>query len=231
MVLPSHTSAVTQPLDVGVFGPLKAHMARLTDRGATYDHGRVSREVWASRLATARPLAMTESNIQVGWRETGLHPFSPERVLHKIIARPSSSSTPSQQPLSSLSLNNLEFLQSCSPSPMKDRLALIIREHEAFRARLVVMDRENTGLRDAVKDGKRARGGFNVGNVGMHLFTDAEVFKKAEAAAALTASRKGKGKAKKAQNDEQGPAGDEYASYSDVELALVELERFGDDYV
>ena len=35
MVLPAHTSAITQPLDVGVFGPLKAHMARLTDRGAT----------------------------------------------------------------------------------------------------------------------------------------------------------------------------------------------------
>ena len=51
MVLPSHTSAITQPLGVGVFGLLKAHMARLTDRGATYGHGRVSRELWASRLA------------------------------------------------------------------------------------------------------------------------------------------------------------------------------------
>jgi len=228
MVLPSHTSAVTQPLDVGVFGPLKAHMARLTDRGATYDHGRVPRQVWASRLAIARPLAMTESNIRVGWKETGLYPFCPERVLHKVMDRPSSSSTPSRQPLGSLSVNNLDFLQSCSASPMKDRMAEIIRQGEADRARLVVMDRENAGLRDAVKDGKKTRAGFNVGSVGMSHFTDPRVIEKAEAAAARTKARQGKGKATEAENEEEGPPGDEYQSYSDLEIALEELERYGD---
>jgi len=39
MVLPSHTSHITQPLDVGIFGPLKGAMARYTDAVATYDGG------------------------------------------------------------------------------------------------------------------------------------------------------------------------------------------------
>jgi len=88
MVLPSHTSHITQPLDVGIFGPLKAAMARATDQAATYDCGRISKADWASTLAAARTTAMMERNIRVGWKATGLHPFNPQRVLTTVPSTP-----------------------------------------------------------------------------------------------------------------------------------------------
>ncbi len=36
-MLPAHTSHKSQPLDVGIIKPLKAAMARIADRAATYD--------------------------------------------------------------------------------------------------------------------------------------------------------------------------------------------------
>jgi len=81
-VLPSHTSHITQPLDVGIFGPLKGAMARYTDVVATYDGGRIPKDVWASQIAAARILAMTEHNIQVGWKAAGLYPFNPFSPEH-----------------------------------------------------------------------------------------------------------------------------------------------------
>ncbi len=81
VVLPSHTFQITQPLDVGIFGPLKAAMARQTDEMARYDPRRIQRSLWATQLLCARSEAMTERNIRVGWSKTGLYPFFPGKVL------------------------------------------------------------------------------------------------------------------------------------------------------
>ncbi len=203
MLLPSHTSAVTQPLDVGVFGPLKAAMARWTDQFATYDHGRIPKDVWASHLADCRVLAMTKHNILVGWRETGLHPFRPDRVLNKLTSNPTSTSSASRPPLAALPINNRDFLLSCDASPMKDHIITIIKQAEAAqadasgaRAKLMVLERENKGLRDAAEIRKRKRISFTVKSMGTHIFTQEEVLKQKVMAEAATASRKGKGKGK-----------------------------------
>ena len=39
MVLPAHSSHITQPLDVGIFGPLKGHMSRLATEAARINGG------------------------------------------------------------------------------------------------------------------------------------------------------------------------------------------------
>ena len=46
MVLPAHTSQVSQPLDVGIFGPLKRQLARLIDGLTTYDPRTSGRLMW-----------------------------------------------------------------------------------------------------------------------------------------------------------------------------------------
>jgi len=109
-------SHITQPLDVGIFGPLKAGMARANDRAAIYDRGRIPKAEWASQLAVVRTTAMTEHNIWVGWKATGLHPFSPQRVLNTVPSTPSPVRPLSRSPLASLTGENIDFLQSCSPS-------------------------------------------------------------------------------------------------------------------
>lgn len=197
MVLPSHTSHKTQPLDVGIFGPLKAALARETDRATTYDHGSIAKDIWASRLAMARHTALTEHNIHVGWRETGIFPFSPKRLLDKIPSASTSPSTSSRQPLASLPDNNLEFLRSNSASwsnSVKERMTSIVTDAAGFRARETVLEIENKGLRDAAEGRKRKRGGINVSNLGTHIFTSEPVLRQMVGAEALTASRKGQGK-------------------------------------
>lgn len=66
MVLPAHTSHITQPLDIGVFGPLKHAMTRVNDAAAVYDSGRIPKAIWASQLAAARILAMKRAQY-TGW--------------------------------------------------------------------------------------------------------------------------------------------------------------------
>ena len=78
MILPSHLLQKTQPSDVGIFGPLKYHLARETDR---YALGRATKGNWAANMVQAQALAMTETNILASWKSTGLHPFNSTRLI------------------------------------------------------------------------------------------------------------------------------------------------------
>ena len=65
MVLPAHSSHRTQPLDVGIFGPLKRELAKYTDHRATYHAQRIPKAEWAAGMVLAREKAMTRENIKV----------------------------------------------------------------------------------------------------------------------------------------------------------------------
>ncbi|CAD6588897.1 MAG: hypothetical protein TREMPRED_005196 [Tremellales sp. Tagirdzhanova-0007] len=69
---PASYSNATQPLDVGIFGPLKRTPAKEVDCAAKYDVGRVAKADRAANLdlARARSAAMTKANIIVGWKAT-----------------------------------------------------------------------------------------------------------------------------------------------------------------
>ncbi len=47
---------------------------------------------------------------------------------------------------------------------------------------------------------------------------------------AMLASRKGKGRAKKARNDEEEAGGEGYLDYGDLAVASDEVQRFQDEY-
>ncbi len=74
--LPPHTTADSQPLDTSVFGPLKIHQ----------DHpGRVITKFQFSTLfSRAWTKGMSMDNIVAGFRSTGVYPFNPNALLHKI---------------------------------------------------------------------------------------------------------------------------------------------------
>ena len=83
LILPPHTSHVLQPLDVGVFAPLKRALASETDAVARLDYGRIQRIEWTKMYIRARGKALTSTNIVSGWKATGLEPLSPIHVLQK----------------------------------------------------------------------------------------------------------------------------------------------------
>ena len=59
MVLPPHSSHLTQPLHVGIFRPLKQAVASLTGNVARFKDGRMSRDTWTVNIVLARRRALT----------------------------------------------------------------------------------------------------------------------------------------------------------------------------
>ena len=83
-LLPRHSSHLTQPLDIGVFSSLKAHMAQQMDRYIRTGISRIQKAEWLDAFISARALAFTRRNILSGWSGTGLYPFNPQKVLTRV---------------------------------------------------------------------------------------------------------------------------------------------------
>jgi DDE superfamily endonuclease/Tc5 transposase DNA-binding domain/helix-turn-helix, Psq domain len=89
-ILPPHSSHLTQPLDVGVFRPLKKYMAKALQPLISTGIARLQKVEWLTAFVTAHNQAFSALNIFGGFRGTGIHPFEPEKVLNRI---PSSAPT------------------------------------------------------------------------------------------------------------------------------------------
>ena len=79
-----HTSHLCQPLDVGLFGPLKTALSSKLDPLLQTEISRVRKSEWLMAFVEARKTTFTRSNILGGWRGAGLLPFNPEKVLRHI---------------------------------------------------------------------------------------------------------------------------------------------------
>jgi len=113
LILPPHCSHVLQPLDVSIFSPLKKALAAETDKVTSLDPGHQSRVEWTEAYIRAREKAITEANIQSGWKATGLWPLSPIQVLEKLPQAPQAPPPrPQEQALHPL---DLSLLQSSPP--------------------------------------------------------------------------------------------------------------------
>ena len=93
MILPLHSSHMTQPLDVGVFGPMKKHMAVEIDLLIRTGIPRIQKVEWLTAFVAAHNRAVCNQNILGGFCGTGIHPFSPEKVLNRIDVTPDSKTT------------------------------------------------------------------------------------------------------------------------------------------
>jgi len=84
MILPLHSSYLTQPLDVRVFSALKKYMTveidLLTEMGIT----RIQKVEWLTAFVAAHDKALSIKNILGGFRGTGIHPFLPTKVLRRV---------------------------------------------------------------------------------------------------------------------------------------------------
>jgi hypothetical protein len=81
LILPPHCSHPLQPLDIGVYGPLKRFHAQEVDRYPRVGIKRIQRSHWVEILKSIREKGLIPLNIRSGWRAAGLIPFLPERVL------------------------------------------------------------------------------------------------------------------------------------------------------
>jgi hypothetical protein len=82
ITLPSHTSHRLQPLDVTVFVPFKRAFRRYRDAWTLQNRGRgATKQILAQWVSAALKQALSEKNIQGGFRATGIWPLNPRAVV------------------------------------------------------------------------------------------------------------------------------------------------------
>ena len=85
-ILPPHSSHLTQPLDVGVFRPLKKYMANELQPLIPTGIARIQKVEWLMAFVDAHEKAFSPSNIFGGFRGTGIRPFEPEKVINRVVS-------------------------------------------------------------------------------------------------------------------------------------------------
>ena len=79
--LPAHTSHILQPLDVGVFGPMKATWKRVLKEYKTSTRAaNVTKEVFPSLLKQLLESSFCPEHIRAGFRGSGLYPLKPSAI-------------------------------------------------------------------------------------------------------------------------------------------------------
>lgn len=84
LCMPAHSSHILQPLDVGCFGPLKKAYGREIEELMKARITHITKTDFLPAFFAAHQAAMTDKNIQGGFRGAGLVPLNPENVLSRL---------------------------------------------------------------------------------------------------------------------------------------------------
>ena len=129
MVLPPHSSHLTQPLDVGVFGPLKTLMASALEPLISTELHRILKAEWLSAFVEAHDGAFSVQNIEAGFHGTGIFPYNLRKVLDRVMptiqdcieirpSTPTETTTPFTQSVLTSSPLNTEEARSANAALM-----------------------------------------------------------------------------------------------------------------
>ena len=94
LILPPHTSHVTQPLDVSIFGPLKTRYSQQVEKAGRNGIEAIPKSRFISLYCATRHLTFSRRNISSAFRGAGLIPLNRRRLLDGLT--PSRPSTPDQ---------------------------------------------------------------------------------------------------------------------------------------
>src|SRR5579859_1150818 len=217
MVLPPHTSHSTQPLDVGIFGPLKKAMASELAPIIGTQIGRPQKAEWLEAFVNAHHKVFKRSNILGGFHGTVIHPFYLDIVL-KQYRNESTPTTPismstrfttpppttlfteailTSSPHDIVAVRNAGLsicaqLDAITPleTPARTFVKCLTRGFERLHTRNTILQREKDKV-DAVVKGRNTRESGKRGIIkGKYLLTVAEIRDRIVAAELETAARK-----------------------------------------
>ena len=199
MILPPHSSHLTQPLDVGVFGALKKHIAAELYPLMRTRVSRIQKVEWLTAFVAVHDKALSSKNILSGFRGTGIHPFQPTKVLHHVISSisPQPQSRPSTPPNSLTpfneavltdspivfnavkqandALNTLIEFREPLPSPVKKYVGHCTRSIMRLHAHNTILEHENANQKAILNTRRRGLSGKRWVIDGKHLITGVEL--------------------------------------------------------
>ena len=80
LCLPPHTTHEAQPLDCGVFGPLKSHWSNVCHAYYQNNPGRIIIRFQFSGLFSQGGVAVSPANVSSGFSTCGIYPFNPSAI-------------------------------------------------------------------------------------------------------------------------------------------------------
>jgi len=202
MVLPPHSSHLTQPLDVGVFSPLKRLMASAIEPLVSTEMHRIMKAEWLSAYLEAHDGAFSIQNIRSGFCGTGIMPFNPSKVIdcvkppapiiqESLIVRgsmPIELTTPFKESVLTSSPLNTEEVRSANAALLSEISAgdhlstlartyatYVVRRSERANIRNMIIEEEQAKLRAAVTRRKAIQSGKRAIVDGKHILTTPEI--------------------------------------------------------
>jgi DDE superfamily endonuclease len=167
LYMPPHSSHLLQPLDVGCFGPLKKAYGRQIENRIRAGTTHITKEDFFLSFFAAFQAAMTEKNIQGGFRGAGLMPHNPQAVLLKLDVRLSTPSPPgtshsnndpwtSRTPTntheaasqSTMLKNRISRHQGSSPTSILDGIDHLTKGAHIFMHKMALLEAEVKTLRE-----------------------------------------------------------------------------------
>jgi hypothetical protein len=122
LVMPPHSSHLTQPLDVAVFGPLKRAFTVEADKLTRTGIRRIQKTEWVELYRHARTKAMRPAHVLAAWLGAGLIPYNPQKAIGRVPAS-SIPSTPLLQAATMDGLMDVSLLDSSPPEATTLRLS------------------------------------------------------------------------------------------------------------
>jgi hypothetical protein len=170
LCLPSHSSRLTQPLDVGIFSLLKKAYGSQISFLARASVTHITKDDFFPAFKAAFELVFTAKNIKSSFRGAGLVPWNPEAVISKLDVRlrtPTPPGTPDVLPLpwisqtprtatealsqSTLIKDRVNKHRGSSPTPILASVNQLAKATVSINHRLTLLTGEIKALREANK--------------------------------------------------------------------------------
>lgn len=211
LLLPPHTSHLTQPLDVAVFGPLKKTMSTESQGLIQTEVSRIQKAEWLEAYVNAHARAFTSWNIRSAFSGAGLLPFCPTKVIRRIgssltpppLSENPEMSTPFDNPnltsspvdinvfkAANQELTRLVDAQLPLNTPARKHVHRLAKSTERLFTRYTITERQKEELKEVVGARKRRESGKRGALKGKHVMTTAEIYKKVRDAEEATRRRK-----------------------------------------
>ncbi len=182
LILPPHSSHLTQPLDISVFGPLKKYLSNQVYRIVGANLAKLTKTEWLRCYIPAREDAFSFHNIESG----------PDGTIFDTALLNSSQSNIEAMQKANRVLKDMFTSNSDLATPQQNYILRLGQKAEQYKARIAILDKQKEAAESVLNKRKRVESGTRLFLKGQHLVSQEEIVRKIEAHEMMVGSRRKK---------------------------------------